>query len=138
MANQFRAWIPVEPRAMKRPRVFRTGHAISPTRDTVDEIALHLGLSGLRAYVETVGKAPISVLARFFLHKPPTTKFKYPTSHRHGDLDNHAKTLLDAIDSFIPDAQVCKLDVTKEWQQDGMGAGIWTEIEIMEGIEHEY
>ena len=83
---------------MKRPRVFRTGHAISPTREVVDEIALHLGISGLRTYAETVGRASISVLARFFLHKPPTTTFEYPTAQRHGDLDNHAKTLLDAID----------------------------------------
>ena len=132
--TRFELWIPIIPRAMKRPRVFRSGHTISPTKTTVDDIAVYLGGNHFRSYAELVGNAPIFVYARFFLRKAPHTKYKRPTAQRHGDLDNHAKTLLDAINVFITDAQVCRLDVSKEWPEDGTGPGIWLEVEIMEGI----
>jgi len=65
----------------------------------------------------------------FNLQRPHKTRFEYPTSHRHGDIDNHLKTVLDAVNAFLPDAQVCGVEMDKLWAEDGMGAGVLIEVE---------
>jgi len=131
-STRFELWIPVVPRAMKRPRVYRSGHAVSPTKETVDEIAYHLLAGRFRDYAKTVGMTPIKVTGWFFIRRPGRTKFRYPTAQRHGDLDNHEKTLLDAINQFIPDAQVCETHMKKLWPQEDTSPGIWLEVELLE------
>ena len=99
--DKFSLWIPVQPRAMKRPRVLASGRVYQPTSKTVRDIARYLHVSGIRRFAEELGNSPVSVFITVYLLRPKRTKFAHPTAQRHGDIDNHAKTVLDAIGQFI-------------------------------------
>lgn len=66
---------------------------------------------------------PLTVDLVFLCTKPKTSKLRHPKP----DVDNYAKTTLDAITKagniWIDDTQVVQLNVTKLWAADEMEAG---------------
>ncbi len=94
------------------PRIY------SPTQPYVEEFQKALSIMGAerwRRWAEEHPRMPLSVRAIFNLQRPPNTRFEYPTAKRHGDTDNHSKTILDALDFFVPDERVVELYGRKQW-----------------------
>jgi Holliday junction resolvase RusA-like endonuclease len=53
-----------------------------------------------------------------YIKRPKSVKSKYPTGKRTGDVDNHAKAVLDALNSYayVDDSQIVSLMVSKYYR----------------------
>ena len=114
-ADTFEATLYLKPHAMKRPRTARDGHVYSPSAGYVEMFQQSLRNEGFHKWAERHQGESLEVQLGFVLQRPKKTKFKDPTSKRHGDVDNHIKTLLDAINGFIPDEQVIRVTGEKSF-----------------------
>jgi len=65
---------------------------------------------------------PLKVRIILFILRPKSVKTKYPISKRTGDVDNHSKTILDAITKtamvWHDDSQVVDLDIKKRYADE--------------------
>ena len=114
--------IPGEPVPKGRPRVTKTGHVYTPqnTRD-YEEYVKHCYkgpmLEGqIRAYVDVFLQIPKS--ASQAKKKKMLMQIERPT--KRPDLDNLAKTVLDAINGlgYKDDSQVVSLRIDKYWSEN--------------------
>ena len=69
---------------------------------------------------------PVRVTLAFFLPRPKTVKRAHPTSKFSGDVDKHARAILDAMTGSVyeDDAQVIDLRTTKEYATEETGVRI--------------
>ncbi len=111
----FKATLLMKPHAMQRPRMTRKGHVYSPSALYASEMAMELLAQGFQDWANRHQTAPLEVKIGFVLKKPKTTKFDMPTAKAHGDVDNHIKTVLDALNHFVPDEHVVRVTGYKQW-----------------------
>lgn len=85
----------VTPRPKERPRFSRQGHSYTPaaTRAFEAEVA-RLATKAMAEAGREPFEVPVRVRATFCLAGDPAL---WPTAQRDGDLDNHEKALLDAL-----------------------------------------
>jgi len=115
MKKTFSCTIPVAPVPASRPRVGRWGVFYAKTylkwRREADEALKKLRLP--------LTSKPLSVSVTQVCYKPATTKRPWP----RGDVDNHAKSVLDAITrapfGWRDDDQILELTITKRYAEDG-------------------
>jgi Holliday junction resolvase RusA-like endonuclease len=115
---QFHQFLQIRPRAKGRPRVTKTGHTYTP-KETVDyenqikeaysgpffeegmlSVKLRFTMSGTELMVERVEENP---------------NVKQPASRLRGDIDNYAKSVLDALNgvAYSDDKQIVILHLEK-------------------------
>lgn len=105
---------PIDPVAKGRPR-FGRGRTYTPkkTKDfenTIKEMAR-------KQYRNGPMSGALSMHVVFYIKKPKSSKLRYPTGKRPGDLDNMAKALGDALNSiaYIDDSQIIDLSCHKRY-----------------------
>ena len=124
--DMFHAELWVKPHAMKRPRQARGGHFYSPSAGEVRVFQSELQACGFHEWAKRHPSGPVEVGLIFVLERPKNTRFVWPISKRHGDIDNHIKTLLDAINGFVPDERVVSVQGGKIWG-DAAYVEVWVE-----------
>jgi Holliday junction resolvase RusA-like endonuclease len=115
--------LPWKPHAKQRPRVTRTGQAYTPAATRGAEKAIldafvnaSIEDSGAEGYPPIEGPVRVTILLaddHFVLDVEPHTE---PTQRKlRGDVDNYAKTILDALNghAWVDDKQIVFLTVVK-------------------------
>lgn len=104
--NRIKITIEVDPIPQSRPR-FSGGHAYQPkrNRDYRDEVQ-RAAVAAMHGHEPLAGE--ICATLKLF------RRFK-PTARNFGDVDNHAKAILDGLNGicFVDDAQIVRLTVEK-------------------------
>lgn len=114
----------IDPVAKGRPRIWN-GRAVTPPKTRAFENAVKVFAKN--QYRGEPLKGALSVVVVFLIRKPKTVKREYPTTKNTGDLDNHAKALLDSLNgiAFEDDSQIIELNISKKYGQVG---GIFVDI----------
>lgn len=103
--------IPMTPVAKGRPRFTRTGFAYTPAKTRQAEKDIQAFLKGYPLFAEGI---PLAVTITCYFLRPKSAKKRlYPP----GDVDNYAKTVLDAAQGklYQNDNQITRLLVRKEY-----------------------
>ncbi len=119
--------IPIEPKALERPRFTKAGHAYTSQGDKVFKTRFIILCR--RAFKDDPYNVPISVSIRFYLKPPARPKFKHYHAVRP-DVDNYLKSVFDAANGVLwtDDALIFDVHATKLYDWTGEPR---IEIEIM-------
>lgn len=122
--------IPMVPVPKGRPRMTRGGAVYTP-RKTHDAENFIRGWVK-RSWHSAPMDGPISVSIRFWLPKPSSNRKTAPWGHC-GDLDNYAKTVLDALNKLVytDDCQICHLELSKHYVAGGGEPGIDLTVDML-------
>lgn len=121
--------IKTRPVPMARPRVVR-GHAYTPKRCAdYKRLVAAAAREAMRGKELMTGAVACSIELYYAIPKSYTCGKRLaahynmikPTGRNTGDTDNHAKSILDALNGvcFADDAQVTRLSVYKRFTMDG-------------------
>lgn len=134
-------WIPGTPRAQPRPRfdrktgtTYTPGKHVGPWKTAIRKAASEAGVAGALFDVE-----PVAVRLTFLFERPKYHRRadgsltpRAPRWHtQKPDVDNLAKAALDALSpsegrpavAWWDDAQVMRLEVSKQWEDDPTRSG---------------
>ena len=110
---------PIQAQPKARPRFTKKGHVYTPktTKQFEMDIQFLTGkyLRDCCGGLELPMIGPVNVSIHFYIKRPKTVKREYPCVKP--DLDNLAKSVLDAVNGFVfkDDAQICDLKLRKEY-----------------------
>lgn len=96
----------------------RAGRVYYPSAYSKFKAAAARAISGAAAFILSRPKAcALAVCLTLRLSRPKTTKLSHPKP----DVDNYAKSVLDAANGILwdDDSQIVDLRVTKEWAAPG-------------------
>jgi Holliday junction resolvase RusA-like endonuclease len=95
-----------------RPRMGK-GFVYTPKRTKDFETLIKM--ETLAQYREDIIEGPVEVVLKFVFKKPKSNKM--PLMTKRPDIDNCVKSFLDCLNDLVlkDDAQVFRLEVTKEW-----------------------
>lgn len=118
-----------DPVAKPRPRVTRTGHAYTPTHAMEAERRLRQAWVGEHGAAPLAG--PVSLDLEVWLRMPGSVPKKHRATARpvkRPDLDNFAKTVLDALNgvAWLDDAQVVEITCRKSYADPVQGVPGWS------------
>ena len=108
----------LDPSVKRRPRFKRVGQHVktySDPKDTAFKRAVQLIA---KSQIDYPLEGPLRCEICFFIKRPKTVKDKYPISRRSGDVDNHSKSVLDALNglAFTDDSQIISLTASKYYR----------------------
>ena len=119
--------VSIEPRGKGRPRFSRNGHTYTDekTRSYENDLSRLISL----AYKKEPTQRPLEVNAMFAMVRPKSSKRPFPTVSP--DLDNLAKSLLDAMNGivFCDDKQVVIMNIAKIYDDES-----YIDIEVSEWL----
>lgn len=115
MINLF---LDLDPSPKRRPRFRRHGAKVFTHSDPKD-IAFKKDVIRLATpQIDYPLAGPLRCEIVLYIKRPKSVKSKYPTGKRTGDVDNHAKAVLDALNSYayVDDSQIVSLMVSKYYR----------------------
>lgn len=108
----------LDPSVKRRPRFKRVGQHVKTYSDPKD-VAFKKAVQLIaKTQIDYPLTGPLRCELVFFIKRPKTVKDKYPTSSRTGDVDNHAKAVLDALNglAYTDDSQIISLTCSKYYR----------------------
>lgn len=111
-------YLDLDPSVKRRPRFRRAGQNITTYSDPKDVAFKRAVQLMAKTQIDHPLEGPLRCEIVFFIKRPKTVKDKYPTSQRSGDVDNHAKAVLDALNgmAFTDDSQIISLTASKYYR----------------------
>jgi len=116
-------FLDIDPSVKRRPRFRRAGQNIATYSDPKDVAFKRAVQLMAKTQIDYPLEGPLRCEIVFFIKRPKTVKAKYPTGQRTGDVDNHAKAVLDALNpgkgfsgAYGDDSQIISLVASKYYR----------------------
>lgn len=118
----------VEPVPASRPRVSRKGFAYYSKSYNKFRQAATTALGAIKKPKGCPVAGPIAVVVHFYCKRPKNPSNPYPI----GDIDNHLKSILDALNEWAwhDDVQIVKIEATKRYSDSPRIEVEWKECQI--------
>jgi Holliday junction resolvase RusA-like endonuclease len=118
----------VEPVPASRPRVSRKGFAYYSKSYNKFRQAATTALGAVKKPKGCPVAGPIAVVVHFYCKRPKNPSNPYPI----GDIDNHLKSILDALNEWAwhDDVQIVTIEATKRYSDSPRIEVEWKECQI--------
>lgn len=107
--------IPIKSVPKGRPRLGKNGCVYTPRK--TERFETELFFLAKDAYDGPPLEGPISANIQIIFKKAKRSKHKYPAFQRTGDIDNHLKSIFDAISGYLfrDDSQIVECVASKKY-----------------------